>query len=45
MARHNSALHEHGTSREGVVEVFGVAIAMGGRVALYGAGWQRAASG
>ena len=37
MAWHNAALHELGTSREEVAEALGVAIEMGGGVALYSA--------
>jgi AhpD family alkylhydroperoxidase len=37
MAWHNAALHELGASREEVAEALGVAIEMGGGVALYGA--------
>ena len=37
MAWHNAALHELGVSREEVAEALGVAIEMGGGVALYSA--------
>ncbi len=37
MAWHNAALHELGASREEVAEALGVAIEMGGGVALYSA--------
>jgi len=37
MAWHNAALHEIGASREEVAEALGVAIEMGGGIALYSA--------
>lgn len=38
MAWHNAALHKLGTSSDEVAEVAGVAVEMGGGVALYSAG-------
>lgn len=38
MAWHNAALHRLGVKREAIAEVAGVAVEMGGGVALYSAG-------